>query len=97
MSRLVFSDMTDLMSWVLDPQDPVLGNQYQAIVTSYNEIIFAPIKSTRNLRYGVYHGSSVEIENILEEIRVNRLYISVIRVKSFDWDTTKPVRSQEEE
>ena len=97
MSRLVFSDMTDLMSWVLDPQDPVLGNQYQAIVTSYSEIIFAPTKSTKSLRYAVYKGTKPEIEEILTELKTRRLFISVIRVKSFDWDTTRPIRSREEQ
>lgn len=97
MSRLVFSDMTELMVWVEDPRQPVTGKQYQVVITSYDEVIFTPTKSTRSLRYGYYKTTKDEIKEILEEIRAKRLHISVIRLKSFDWDTTKPVRSQEEE
>ena len=99
MSRLTFGDLTELMKWVEDPKDPVTPIQYQVIITSYNEVIFAPTKSTRSLRYGYYKTTQTEIEEILEEIRVNPMFrfMSVIQVKSFDWDTTKPVRSREEE
>jgi len=96
MSRLVFNDLTELMAWVEDPNAPVLGNQYQLIITSHNEAIFTPTKSTRSLKYGYYKGSAEEMFEITEEVRIKRLFISVIRVKSYDWDTTRPVRSKEE-
>jgi len=90
MSRLVFNSKQDFLNWVKDHCSP---NQYEMYVTSFGEIIMAPTKSTRSLRYGYVdtHKYFETLEGALTGIVKVQPGLRNYSIEKFDWDSTRDI------
>ncbi len=90
LSRLVFSNIEQFLKWSTEHANP---SQYEIYITSYAEIILAPTKSTRNLRYAhmeIYpHWESME--QAKDKVKATLPSVEMYTIKKFDWDSTKGV------
>ena len=89
-SRLVFNKKDEFLLWV---KTHCNSSQYEMFVTDYGEVVLAPSKSTRSLRYSVIdvYECWEDIDNALKEIKRHIPSVMVYRIKKFDWDSTKGV------
>jgi hypothetical protein len=78
----------DFLKWL---KKHCKADQYEIVLTDFDEIIICPTKSTKSLRY-VY----VELfncwdseEKALKDIKKNIDGVDIIRMRKFDWDSTK--------
>jgi len=90
MSRIIFTDKDEFLRWIKKHCTPA---QYEVYVTSFSEIVLAPTKSTRNLRYAhmeIYpHWES--IDQAKDEIKATLPSVEMYSIKKFDWDHTRDV------
>lgn len=89
-SRIVFDKKDEFISWIHTHCTPT---QYEMFVTSYGEVILAPSKSTRSLRYSVIdiYECWDDIGIALKEIKKRIPNVAVYHIKKFDWDSTRDV------
>ncbi len=90
MSRLIFTNKEEFLRWIKAHCKP---SQYECYFTSFSEIILAPTKSTRSLRYGymeIYpHWNSAELAR--EEVIAAIPGVEIYTIRKFDWDQTRGV------
>lgn len=90
MSRIVFTCKDEFLKWIKAHCKP---SQYEIYITSFAEIILAPTKSTRNLRYAhveIYpHWSSAE--EARKAVSAALPAVEMYTIKAFDWDSTRNV------
>lgn len=89
MPRVGFISKEQLLKWVKKHCKP---EQYEAWITPDKEIIFAPTKSTRSLRYG-YLSSVTRFWNDFKEAKEEILKAQPgidIFMGPFDWDSSRP-------
>ena len=67
--------------------------QYEVYITNFAEVIVAPRKSTRNLRYAYIkmfpHWEN--IEELKKSLRISFPGCSIYSIEKFDWDNTKGI------
>jgi hypothetical protein len=83
--RLYFEKLEELTKWI---DDFVIPERYVAYLTSYKELIFVPLRSTRPLVYGYYVFATDEEKKKIEELLKSK-GIRLYNLKSLDWDETK--------
>ncbi len=90
LSRIVFDNTEQFLKWSTEHANP---SQYEVYITSYAEIILAPTKSTRNLRYAhmeIYpHWDSMD--QAVNEIKATLPSVEMYHIKKFDWDSARDV------
>jgi len=86
MAKIEFESVTQLLEWV---KSRCSGNSHDAYVTEKNEIILAPNKSTKSLRYGYYKylDDPEEQDKVIRVIKEKN--ILVFMVKNFVWDSER--------
>jgi hypothetical protein len=90
MPRITFTDKDGFLTWI---KDHVTPSQYEVYVTSYAEIIVAPTKSTKTLRYAyidVYIAWE-DIEDAINDVRKKVPNIKIYSIEKFDWDSERSV------
>jgi hypothetical protein len=83
--RLYFEQLEELTKWI---GDFVTSERYVAYLTSYKELIFVPLRSTRPLVYGYYVFAKDEEKKEVEELLKSK-GVRTYNIKSLDWDETK--------
>jgi hypothetical protein len=90
MPRITFTDKDGFLTWI---KDHVTPSQYEVYVTSYAEIIVAPTKSTKTLRYAfieVYKAWE-DSENAINDIRKKVPGVKFYQIEKFDWDSERSI------
>lgn len=90
MSRVVFTNKDEFLKWIKSHCQP---SQYEVYFTSFAEIIMAPTKSTRSLRYALieiypYWDSAEQARN---EVSAAIPAVEIYTIKAFDWDSTRNI------
>ncbi len=90
MSRIVFTNKDDFLRWVKKHCTPT---QYEIHITSFAEVVMAPTKSTRSLRYAYIdiYSSWDSLDQAEKDIKAALPKVDVYHVQKFDWDSTKDV------
>lgn len=90
MSRLVFTNKEEFLRWIKKNCKP---SQYEIYITTFSEIILAPTKSTRSLRYAVMeiypHWETAE--KARNDIKVAIPNVEMYTIMNFDWDHTRGI------
>lgn len=90
MSRIVFTDKDEFLRWARKHCTPA---QYEIYITSFTEMVVAPTKSTRSLRYAYIdiYNSWDSLEQAEKNIKAALPNVDVYHVEKFDWDHTRDV------
>jgi hypothetical protein len=86
MARIVFSDATTFLRWVLENATP---ERYLAYITSEREVVLYPRKATRPLTYAYIRTSEKEVSDIKNTLLSKEL--DVFEVERIEWDVEKSV------
>jgi len=91
MSRIIFTDKDEFLLWAKKHCTP---GQYEVYITSFAEIILAPTKSTRSLKYAYTNAYSTwnRLTKAEEDIRAVLPKVDIYHIQKFDWDSTRDVR-----
>jgi hypothetical protein len=78
--RLIFKDIEEFKRWI---KDNCLPMRYECYITSDNEFILVPIKSTKPIKYAYIKVSNEKIKELEDYIKafVNNIY----RVDMLEW------------
>lgn len=90
MPRLVFDNKKQFLNWI---KDHVTPSNYEVFITYFGEIIFAPLKSTRTLRYGYINALDIwdSMEEAIKDITKRVPNLRNYRVERFEWTTDRAV------
>lgn len=94
MARIIFTKKDDFLEWV---KDHVTPSQYEVYVTSFAEIIIAPLKSTRNLKYAyieIYKAWEA-VDEAINDVRKKVPNIKIYPIEKFDWDSEKNIGTKQ--
>jgi len=89
MSRVTFVAKEVLLKWI---KKHCKADKYEVYITPDEEIVFAPTKSTRNLRYGYLPSIRYiwdSVEDAEKEIMKTIPDIDIIKAR-FEWDSSRP-------
>jgi len=78
MPILEFDSLSSLEEWVAKFTTP---ERYMVIVTSDEEVVLQPTKTSRPIIYGYYKGQAQRVLKALEALGYR-----ILHVKSFTWD-----------
>jgi len=84
MPILEFEYVESFKDWISDFTKP---ERYVFYVTSIDEIIAQPLKTSRPIVYGYMRVKPEEMKTIMEKI--TKLGFKIIRLKTFNWDTER--------
>lgn len=93
MSRIVFTDKAEFLRWAKKHCTP---GQYEIFVTSFGEVVLAPTKSTRSLRYAYVDIYSVwdAIEKAEDDIKAALPKVDVYHIQKFDWASDRDIKAK---
>jgi hypothetical protein len=83
--RVCFEKIDELEKWI---NDFVTADRYVAYLTSFSELVFVPLRSTRPLIYGYYVFATEEEKKKMIDF-LNSKGVRIYNLKSLDWDETK--------
>ena len=94
MPRLVFDKKKEFLNWLGSHVTP---SQYEIFVTNFAELIVAPTKSTKTLRYGYVEIYKCwdDTQSAINEVVRKVPQISIYYIQKFDWDPTKSVGTRQ--
>jgi len=86
MPRVEFSKVEDFNIWLKDHFTP---EKYHFYLTSEDEIILVPRRSTQPLTYAYFKSSELEIKEVLEQLKPLH-GVQRYKCKSFSWRVDLP-------
>mgnify|MGYP000197395717 CR=1 FL=1 len=84
MPRLVFNNLEEFEKWIKDFAKP---DRYVAYITTDQEHLLVPLRSTRPIIYAYYKGEeTTKIKNLLDSIGIKHYTVQAI-----EWADDRPV------